>query len=85
MHRVRVTTTLESCMQVEAAVVYRALVVLLGLRGRPWYVLCTCYAREALRQRQRRLHRRVVYGSIAALCVDVDLGVRLYSVSLYVL
>ena len=78
MHRVRVTTMLGSRVQVEAAVVFRALAAILGLRGRLWYVLCTCYAREALWKRQRGLHRRVVYGSIAALTSVrryVDLGV----------
>ena len=53
IHRVCVTRALGSRAQVEAAAVFGATVVLLGLQGRLWCALCTGCAQEALRQRLR--------------------------------
>ena len=53
IHRVCVTRALGSRAQVEAAAVFGAPAVLLGLQGRLWCALCTGCAQEALRQRLR--------------------------------
>ena len=74
-----VTRTLGSRVQVEAAVVFRAPVVLLGHRGRLWCVSCTCYARDSLRQLLRRPQSRdcacLDRGSVVDYAVDVDVSV----------
>ena len=53
IHRVCVTRALGSRAQVEAAALFGAPAVLLGLQGRIWCALCTGCAQEALQQRLR--------------------------------